>query len=531
MEDRGRRFRVLLVEDDEDDFILTRDLLADIRGQQFDVDWAADSAAALEAAARGQYDLYLIDYRLGPESGLDLLRRLVADGCRSPIIMLTGQADRDVDLEAMQAGAADYLVKGTIDAALLERSLRYAIERKRHADELHQLHADLERKVQQRTEALRDADRRKDEFLATLAHELRNPLAPIRNALQILGMPAADRAAQQRARAIIDRQIHQMVRLVDDLLDVSRITRGKIELRLERVELSAVVGMAVETSRPLLEASGHQLTVQLPATKLHLQADATRLAQVVSNLLNNSAKYMEKGGRVWLSVAREGANVVVRVKDTGIGIPAEMLPRVFDMFTQADHSVTRAQGGLGIGLTLVRRLVEMHGGTVEAHSDGPGKGSEFVVRLPLVGEVAPAGGADGKPQQSAERGPSTCRILVVDDNRDSAESLGALLQLLGHDIHLAYDGQTALEAARSLRPQVVVLDIGMPGMSGYEVARRLRQQAEFRTLPLVALTGWGQEEDRRRSEEAGFNYHVVKPVDLDVLGKLLADIGRNGPTK
>ncbi len=370
----------------------------------------------------------------------------------------------------------------------------------------------------------READRRKDEFLAILAHELRNPLAPIRNSLHILRLGARNDPTAERVTEMMERQVNHMVRLVDDLMEVSRITRGKIELRKEPVEVAAVVRSAVETSRPLIEAAGHQLTVAVPPEPLTLEGDPVRLAQVFANLLNNAAKYTEDGGRICLTVRREGGDAIaVSVRDTGIGISADMLPRVFELFTQVDRSTRRAQGGLGIGLTLVKSLVEMHGGSVEARSDGRGKGSEFVVRLPLA--AAPRRAGAPAPE---EEGPSAVlvlrRVLVVDDNRDAAESLAMLLKLLGSEVHVAYDGPGALEALRTYRPSVVLLDIGMPGMDGHEVARRIRRQPELQDVTLIALTGWGQEEDRRRSQEAGFDYHLIKPVDVGALETLLSSL-------
>ena len=370
-------------------------------------------------------------------------------------------------------------------------------------------------------EALRDAARRKDEFLATLAHELRNPLAPVRNAVQILkakGPPDQDSAW---ARDVIDRQVAQMARLLDDLLDVSRITRGKLELRRQRVELGGVVETAVETSRPLIEAGGHELTVDLPPGPVHLDADPVRLAQVLSNLLNNAAKYTERGGRIHLAAERNGASVLVSVKDTGIGVEGEMLPRLFEMFSQAKPALERAQGGLGIGLALVRGLVEMHGGCVTARSDGPGTGSEFAVHLPLAEspprQELPAPSAADVPR------PPACRILVADDNRDAADSLAMMLELMGNAVRTANDGQEAVEVAAEFRPDVALLDIGMPRMNGYEAARRMRAEPWGRGLVIVALTGWGQEEDRRRSREAGFDVHLVKPVDPAAIEKVLLE--------
>jgi PAS domain S-box-containing protein len=367
---------------------------------------------------------------------------------------------------------------------------------------------------------LREADRRKDEFLATLAHELRNPLAPIRNGLQVLRLAGGGGEMVAEARSMMERQLGQMVRLVDDLLDVSRITRNKLELRTERVTLAAVVHSAVETSRPLMEQAGHTFSLTLPPTPVYIDADLTRLAQVFSNLLNNSAKYTEPGGRISLTGEMLKGEVVVRVRDNGLGIPAEAMPRLFQMFSQVDRNMERAQGGLGIGLTLVRRLTEMHGGTVQAHSEGPGKGSEFIVRLPVLKanpQTATVQG-DGGVAATAKR-----RILVVDDNQDSAISLGMMLRLMGNEIQTAHDGLAAVEAAREFRPDMILLDIGLPKINGYDACRRIREQPWSRGMVIVALTGWGQEEDRRRSREAGFDHHLVKPVEIDALRTLLRE--------
>jgi PAS domain S-box-containing protein len=368
--------------------------------------------------------------------------------------------------------------------------------------------------------ALREADRRKDEFLAILAHELRNPLAPIRNSVNILRLAGDDTAAAARVHEMLERQVNHMARLVDDLMEVSRITRGKVELRKEPVDLGAVLRNAVETSRPLIDAANHRLVVSLPGEPLTLEADPVRLAQVIANLLNNAAKYTHEGGGIGLTAHREGSTAVISVRDNGMGIPSIMLPKVFDLFAQVDRTYDRAQGGLGIGLTLVRSLVEMHGGSVEAWSEGPGKGSEFVVRLPLAdAQLDPK---DHPAQQLQTVMPH--RILVVDDNRDSADSLGMLLKLLGADVDAVHDGPAALAALKAFRPNVVVLDIGMPGMDGYEFAREARRRPEGRDVTLIALTGWGQEEDRRRSKDAGIDHHLVKPVDVGALEQLLAGL-------
>jgi PAS domain S-box-containing protein len=372
-------------------------------------------------------------------------------------------------------------------------------------------------------QSLKDADRRKDEFLATLAHELRNPLAPLRNGLQVMKMAAGEPGAVEQARAMMERQLAQMVRLIDDLLDVSRITRGKLELRRDRVDLADVVRSAVETARPLVEASGHRLSVSLLREPVWLEADPTRLAQVFANLLTNAAKYTEPGGQIWLSARQKGDRVSVAVKDTGIGIAPEHLPRLFAMFSQVAPALERSQGGLGIGLSLVKGLVEMHGGTVEAHSGGPAQGSEFVVHLPLAdGTVARgADSADGKQAMARPR-----RILVADDNWDTAESLALMLRLAGHEVHAVHDGEEAVEAAGWFRPELALLDIGMPKLNGYEAARRIREQIHGRDVVLVAVTGWGQEVHRRRSQEAWFDGHLVKPVEPTALERLLAGLAK-----
>jgi PAS domain S-box-containing protein len=369
-------------------------------------------------------------------------------------------------------------------------------------------------------QALREADRRKDEFLATLAHELRNPLAPIRNALRI--MQLTDQQEQQEdARRIIARQLQQMVHLVDDLLDVSRISQGKVELRRQHVDVASAVRAAIETSRPLIDAGRHELTVKVPAQgELRVDADLTRLCQIIANLLNNAAKYTPEAGRIELQAQRAGGHAEITVKDSGVGIPKEMLPRVFDMFAQVDRSLERSQGGLGIGLALVKRLVEMHGGSVEAHSEGPGRGSLFVLRIPLV--FSEPATAAPKASQNNDTSPHTdVRVLIVDDNADHVESLSQLLQILGYQTLTANDGLEGFEVAQAQRPRAVFLDIGMPRMSGLDAARKIREQPWGRDMLLVALSGWGQEDDRRRSKEAGFDHHFVKPIDLDALVQLL----------
>jgi PAS domain S-box-containing protein len=371
-----------------------------------------------------------------------------------------------------------------------------------------------------RAEELAEVSRHKDEFLATLAHELRNPLAPIRNSVHYLGMEGLTDRDVKTARDVIARQVAVMVRLIDDLLDVSRISRNKLDVRKERVELATVVESAVESSRPLIQQCGHELTISLPPQALYLSADPIRLAQVFLNLLNNAAKYTNHGGQIWLTAKREGSDAVVSVRDNGIGIPGDMLSRVFDMFTQVDRSLEQSQGGLGVGLTLVRRLVEMHDGSIEVRSNGPDEGSEFVVRLPLL--ISPPYETPPSSDGARVQALSKCRILVVDDNKDSADSLGMLLRLKGNEIRTAHDGLEAVEVAEMFHPEFVLLDIGLPKLNGYDVARRIRQQPWGRDIILIALTGWGKAEDRRLSQEAGFNFHIVKPVDLAALEDLLA---------
>ena len=642
--------RVLLVEDDPDDYYLTRELLEDDPENNIVLEWVSDFDAGLDAITRGEHDVFLVDYRLGKDDGLKLLREGLRLGCKAPMILLTGQGDRDLLLKALDAGASDYLIKAKIDAAVLERSIRYALQQKRHTDELERkvadrtaeleranaaLHASFKEVTQLRTAldvhaivaitdargritfvndkfcaiskysreellgqdhriinsgyhpkefirdlwttisqglvwqgeiknrakdgffywvattivpflneegkprqyvviraditghkeaeaALKEADRRKDEFLATLAHELRNPLAPVRNAVEVLRMKGPDIPELHWARDIIDRQTQAMTRLIDDLMDISRINQGKIELKREQIQLAKIVQGAVETSRPLIEEMGHTLTVTLPPVRVIVDADLTRLAQVFLNLLNNAAKYTERGGRIDLRADLQGSDVVVSVADTGIGIPADKLPTLFARFSQVEVALSRTQGGQGIGLCLEKRLVEMHSGSVEAKSGGPGQGSEFVVRLPIVVEQT-------YPRQASDDGDkaqptSDLRILVVDDNRDAAESLAMLLKMMGNNIHTAYDGEEAVAAAGKFRPHVVLCDIGLPKLNGYEACRQMKAQAWEKKMILIAVTGWGQDDDRRKSQEAGFDHHMVKPVDPQALMKLLAGL-------
>jgi two-component system CheB/CheR fusion protein len=431
--------------------------------------------------------------------------RLTKDGRRIPI-SLTVSPVRDS--------------RGSIVGA--SKVARDISERKASELALHE----SERRLRASEEALREADRRKDEFLALLAHELRNPLAPIRYALATAKKDGRTPAQQKRAEEVIERQVTHMSRLLDDLLDVSRITRGMLGLKKSPTELTLIVGAAIETARPILDAKHHTLSLELPKQAVRLDADPVRLAQVFSNLLINAAKYTDPGGQIQLQAAQRGNEVVVSIRDNGIGITEEMRPRLFTLFSQAQSALGRAEGGLGVGLSLVRGLILLHGGTVEAVSDGVGQGSEFIVRIPvgtlldnLGNEVAadvPVSGAGLK-------------ILVVDDSRDAADTCAMLLELSGHHVQTAYTGQRALELAETFRPHVVLLDIGLPDFNGYQVAKKARDSAWGRAAVLVAVTGWGQEQDRRRAFEAGFDHHLTKPIEAETVESLLQSLRSEAP--
>jgi signal transduction histidine kinase/ActR/RegA family two-component response regulator len=383
--------------------------------------------------------------------------------------------------------------------------------------------ARVEREREGLLEAAEAANRAKDEFLAMLGHELRNPLAPILTALQLMRLRGD--ISSERERTVIERQVRHLTRLVDDLLDVSRIARGKVELKRELVELSQIVSQAIEVASPLLERRAHELVLNVPQTGLAVEGDAARLTQVVSNLLTNAGKYTPSGGRVTIAGAAEGDQVVLRVRDTGVGIASETLDHVFDLFVQGQQSIDRAQGGLGLGLTIVKNLVERHAGSVSAYSEGTGKGSEFVVRLPRAHEPAEhaTDGADSGVTSSSD-GVRGARILIVDDNEDAAEMLASALTLQGCDVHVAHDGPSALRVAASGNFDAAMLDIGLPVMDGYELAARLRELPNLTTTCLVAVTGYGQESDRRRALAAGFQHHLVKPVDLEALKSIVLNL-------
>jgi PAS domain S-box-containing protein len=438
-----------------------------------------------------------------------------------PSVLETGHGELEIRFRHFKTGEPRWMAYKVLKLTDSEnRAVAFATvsqditERKRLEDNLRVLAADLS-----------ENDRRKNEFLATLAHELRNPLAPMSNMLEVVKRSDGNVELIKRAHETIERQLSQMVRLVDDLLDLNRITHDRLELRRSEVELSSVIQQAVEVARPLIDAERHHLIVELPDEPVYLNADRMRLAQVFANLLNNSSKYTKSEGTISLLAERADGEVVVTVRDNGAGIPPDKLHSIFDMFMQVDRTSDRSQGGLGIGLTLVRRLVEMHGGSIEPRSDGEGMGSEFVVRLPVLS--APVAGAlDSDTAQSvatfARESPVQRRVLIVDDNRDSADSLAMLLEITNNKVYLAHDGVEALAAIETHRPEVVLLDIGLPKLNGHEVCRRVREQPWGQNITIIALTGWGQDSDRRKSHEAGFNGHLVKPVDYDELLELLS---------
>lgn len=431
--------------------------------------------------------------------------------------------NRRIEVNAIKADGSEFLVELTVTRIptdgppLFTAFVRDITGQKRMEDDLRKYAADLS-----------EADRRKNEFLAMLAHELRNPLAPIRNSVEALRMTASDGSRTLPAADMIERQVDQLVRLVDDLLDVGRISRGKIDLRVEKVDLVSLIHNVVEAARSI-HCDGHELSITLPGESIYVNADPVRIAQVAGNLLNNACKFTESGGRISLAVGREDGYAVIRVRDNGLGIEADRLPYIFDMFMQVDTSLERSGSGLGIGLTLVKNLVEMHGGSVEAHSAGVGRGSEFVVRLPVWKDEG-----ETKPDQVFKSGPGEAvsnsghssghRILVVEDNEDSAKSLEMLLKLNGNDTQIASDGLEAIGAAESFRPDVILMDIGLPKLNGYEACRRIRQQPWGEDILMIALTGWGQEGDRKKSRDAGFDSHLVKPVEFQALLKLLAEL-------
>jgi signal transduction histidine kinase len=489
---------LLLNVDDDDAARYVKSRILKLAG--FEVLEAANGAAAMRLIHERPPDLVLLDVKLPDVNGRDLAAQIKSEPSTSQIVVLQTSASH-IDMRhrvmSLDAGADGYLI-APMEPEELVANVR-ALLRMRRA----------EHERQKALDALREADRRKDEFLAMLAHELRNPLAPIRNAVEILRI-SPDRSVRERARELIGRQVQHMSRLVDDLLEVSRITQRKVVLQRSVVKLATILETAMEVVRPTLEALDHTLVLSAPEEDVWLDVDAVRLSQVVGNLLHNAAKFTQRGGRISLEAALAGDRLEIRVADNGMGIAPEVLPAVFDLFSQGDRSLERSQGGLGIGLSLVKGLVEMHGGAVSAQSEGAGKGSLFTIRLPLAKLLARAP-AQSVPVRSAASAPR--RILVVEDNLDSAEAMLLLLRGVGHEVTVVSDGREAVEVARRMQPEVILLDIGLPGMDGYQLARLLRGMPETRAARLIAVSGYGQQKDRKRSQEAGFDVHLVKPVD------------------
>jgi signal transduction histidine kinase len=528
----------ILVVDDQPSKLLTYDAILSELGEEL---IRANSASeALEALLRHEIAVVLADVCMPDLDGYELAAMIRQHPrCqKTSIIFVSAVMMAEPDrLRGYQSGAVDY-VPVPVVPEILRAKVKVFAELYRKTRALEELNAELERRVAARTAeleattaALREADRRKDEFLAMLAHELRNPLAPIRTAVQLLRIKELSEAHSIRARDTIDRQVEHLVCLIDDLLDVSRITRGMITLQREPVPASAIVARAIEITRPAIDARRHELLLDLSEEPLTIEGDRTRLVQIIGNILHNATKFMDPGGRIVLQVASEGGAALIRVKDDGMGIPADRIDRVFDLFTQVHRAGDGVQGGLGIGLALVRRLVEMHGGTVEARSDGPGRGTELRVRLPLATEHfaaeldAPQVDADPLPPQERRR------ILVADDNSDAAGALSLRLELAGHDVRTAHDGLEALAVARAFQPEVVLLDLGMPSMDGYETARHLRRLSWGKQARLIALTGWGQQQDRIRTAEAGFDVHLVKPVSEPDLFRAIAAFDTASPVR
>ncbi|HZN55008.1 MAG TPA: ATP-binding protein [Candidatus Polarisedimenticolaceae bacterium] len=505
--------RVLIVDDNRD----MREYLERLVGESFAVETASDGEEAVEALQARAFDLVLTDVMMPRLDGFGLLSRIRATPAlaRLPVVMLSARAGEEAKVDGLTAGADDYLIKPFSARELLAR-VATQVELSRARRRLEEQSAALAESLRRAAEE----DRRKNEFLATLAHELRNPLAPVMNSLEIMKRARGNPDLLETTRATMTRQMRQMNRLIDDLLDISRISRDELELKKERVSLGVVLEHALEVSRPSLEGAGHALTVTGTSEPLYLDADAVRLTQVFGNLLTNACKYTDPGGRIDVAVERSGDEVVVRVTDTGVGIPPDRLSLIFERFVQLAPSVERARGGVGLGLALAKQLAELHGGTIAATSDGVGRGSTFTVRLPLSADQVAAPDPVPPPDDTTALSPR--RILVVDDNEDSVTTLALLLQLSGHATEIAHDGLEAMEKAASYRPDVILLDLGLPGMTGYDVCRAVRAEEWGRDIAVIALTGWGQAEDRRKTAEAGFTGHLVKPVEQHSLVALLA---------
>ncbi|HUQ97896.1 MAG TPA: response regulator [Gemmatimonadaceae bacterium] len=523
------RVNILLVDDQPAKLLSYQTILSSLGETLIAVTSASE---ALECLLKNDIAVVLVDVCMPELDGYELaaMIRQHPRFQQTAIIFVSAVMVNDLDrLRGYECGAVDYVPVPVVPEILRAKVSVFAdLYRKTRA--LERLNNDLEERVTERTSALeattaalQDADRRKDEFLAMLAHELRNPLAPIRTAVQLLRLKELDPPQRARARDVIERQVEHLVTLIDDLLDVSRITRGMITLQREPVLVGAIVARAVETARPAIDAQRHELTLELADELITVDGDKTRLVQVLANILHNASKFTDPGGRIHLKVAREGAQVAISISDNGIGISPELMPKVFELFTQVHSKSERAQGGLGIGLALVRRLTEMHGGTVTVRSDGLGLGAEFTVRIPTLG--AEKVGTTQASESPAIAVTEPRRILVVDDNLDAAESLMLRLQLAGHDVRAVHDGLQALETGKAFKPDIVLLDLGMPKMDGCEAARRIRRTSWGKSVTLIALTGWGQQQDRQRTFEAGFDVHLVKPVGEAQLFDALASAG------
>ncbi|MBW9114821.1 response regulator [Rhizobium cauense] len=506
----------LLVDDLEENLISLEALL---RRDGLRLLKARSGDEALELLLKHDVALALIDVQMPGMNGFELaeLMRGNERSRRVPIIFVTaGSPDRSWRFQGYEAGAVDFIHK-PIEADILRSKADVFFDLYRQRQQLAMQRDELEAQAK----ALKESDQRKDIFLATLAHELRNPLTPLRHGLDILKRNP-DTAEAEKIRATMDRQLSHLVRLIDDLLDVSRVSQGKIELRKERLKVQDVVTAAIEGSRPAIDAAKHTLSIDLPSELLLVEGDPARLSQVVGNLLNNATKYTPDGGRIEVSAHAEGGDVVIAVSDNGIGIPEGMRSKVFQLFTQVDDHLNRSQGGLGIGLALVSQLVALHGGRIETSTPSTGAGTSFVIRLPML--VATEA-ANNISRASNEPQPGTAlKVLVVDDNVDVAQVVGWMLEEVGHEYHLVHDGREALAEARLFRPDVVLLDIGLPFVDGYEVCRAFRADEEFQDVPIIAQTGWGQSKDKELAAAAGFNEHLTKPVDLDDLSRVISDV-------
>jgi signal transduction histidine kinase len=524
------RVNILLVDDQPSKLLAYETILGELGENLLK---ASSATKALECLLKNEVAVVLVDVCMPDLDGYELaaMIRQHPRFQKTSIIFVSAILLTDLDrVRGYECGGVDYVPVPVVPEILRAKVSVFA-ELYRKTRALERLNSELEQRVNERTAALekstaalRETDRRKDEFIAMLAHELRNPLAPIRTAVQLLRMKELTPSYRLRAREIIERQVEHLVRLIDDLLDVSRITRGKILLHHEPVSIGAVIAEAVETARPAIEARGHELEVELPDEPMTVEGDKTRLVQIVGNILHNAAKFTDPGGDISLRVTREGPHAFIRVKDTGIGITKEQLPTIFELFAQVQAESRSSQGGLGIGLALVRRLVDMHGGTVAVHSDGLGHGTELTVRLPVTAQQAAAAAIES-PRSEATPAMSSLRILVADDNYDAAASLATLLELRGHEVRTAHEGEEALECGEAFKPHVVLLDLGMPKMDGFETARQMRLRPWGTQATLIALTGWGQQQDRQRTAEGGFDFHLVKPVAVAELFEVLASAG------